>query len=102
MTAYADTYYAQTLDENQSRPALAGTVSTDICVIGGGLAGLNIALGLAERGEKGAVLEGPRVGFGASGRNGGKVLTGFSSGFEKLLARVDMDQAKKIYALTTA
>ncbi len=102
MTDYTDTYYAHTLGENHSRPVLEETVQADVCVIGGGLAGLNTALGLAERGKKVVVLEGRRVGFGASGRNGGKVLTGFAGGIDKLLARVDMAHAKKLYGLTTS
>lgn len=101
MADYIDTYYVHTLDENRSRPALEGPVEADVCIIGGGLAGLNVALGLLERGvKKVVILEGKRIAFGASGRNGGKVLTGFAGGIEKLLARVDMAHAKKIYALT--
>jgi gamma-glutamylputrescine oxidase len=105
MTDYTDTYYAQTLDENRPRPVLEETAETDVCIIGGGMAGLNIALSLGERGTKSIVLEGRRVGFGASGRNGGKVLAGFSGSdasedFAKMLMRVDLPRAQEIFELT--
>jgi gamma-glutamylputrescine oxidase len=50
----------------------------DVCVIGGGLAGLHTALSLLERGKSVVVIEADQVGFHASGRNGGMVLAGFS------------------------
>ncbi len=77
---YIDTYYSRTLGSVVSYPVLSGHHDVDVCVIGGGLAGLNTALGLAERGSKPIVLESRCVGWGASGRNGGFVLRGFDAG----------------------
>lgn len=72
-----------------------------MCVIGGGFAGLNTALGLAERGTDGVtVLESENIGFGASGRNGGFVFAGFSRGEEALLRELGPRQAKALYAGT--
>lgn len=58
------------------RPALAGDVRADVCVIGGGFTGLSAALNLAERGFDVVLLEAERIGFGASGRNGGLIGSG--------------------------
>ena len=75
--AYIDSYYSRTLADTTRRPSLEGEVEADVCVIGGGMAGLATALGLAERGTTDVVvLEGRQVGFGASGRNGGFVSAG--------------------------
>ncbi len=100
MTDYPDTYYSRTLRQTRERPAQQGAIDTDVCVIGGGLAGINVGLGLAERGKKAVVLEGRRIGFGASGRNGGKVLTGYAAGFDKIAARVGAAQARELEGLT--
>lgn len=75
-----DTYYTRTASRVSQYPALTGAVEADVCIIGGGLAGLNTALGLIERGMNPVVLESHVVGFGASGRNGGFVLRGFDAG----------------------
>ena len=73
---YIDTYYLRTLAENAHYPVLNGTEEADVCVIGGGLAGLNTALGLIERGKKVVLVEAHRIGWGASGRNAGFVAKG--------------------------
>lgn len=71
-------------------------------MVGGGFAGVNTALGLAERGQGGVVLlEARRVGRGASGRNGGFVFGGFSRGEERLLADLGPVRARALYAGTT-
>ena len=69
-------WYAETAAGAFARPALAGTVSADVCVIGGGYAGLSAALHLRARGYDVALLEAQRLGWGASGRNGGQVGSG--------------------------
>ncbi len=76
-------YYAATINDTTEYPALAGTVSTDICVVGGGFSGVSTALTLAERGYSVALLEANRIGWGASGRNGGQLIHG-GCGLEKL------------------
>ncbi len=86
---YIDTYYSRTLGAVAEYPVLSGNHDVEVCVIGGGLAGLNTALGLAERGMKPIVLEARRVGWGASGRNGGFVLRGFDAGDLDIPGRVE-------------
>ncbi|WP_292202682.1 FAD-dependent oxidoreductase, partial [Mesorhizobium sp.] len=68
---YPDTYYRRTLADEKVRPPLAGLAECDTVIVGGGLAGLTTALQLARAGREVVLLEAERVGFGASGRNGG-------------------------------
>jgi gamma-glutamylputrescine oxidase len=72
-------YYVATAPLLASYPALQGSESADVCVVGGGLAGLSTALELRQRGYSVVVLEGKTVGWGASGRNGGQAIVGHSS-----------------------
>ncbi|TIX60313.1 MAG: FAD-binding oxidoreductase [Mesorhizobium sp.] len=82
-------------------PPLTGTLDTQVCIIGAGLAGLCTALGLVERGVRDVVvLEGERVGFGASGRNGGFVFGGYSLDNADLLRALGRDEARRLYRLT--
>ena len=91
MTApFPPSYYAASATPMAAFPRLDGSVTTDVCIIGGGLTGINTAIELAERGLSVVVLEQNRVGWGASGRNGGQV-TGSLSGdraMEREFARV--------------
>ncbi len=84
---YVDSYYSRTLAEDRPRPVLDGDIETEVCVIGGGMAGLATALGLAERGRKVVLLEARRLAWGASGRNGGMVGSGYSIGHRGLAAK---------------
>ena len=76
-------YYAATANDVTDYPALAGEHSADVCVIGGGFTGIATALTLSERGYAVAVVEANRVGWGASGRNGGQMINGVG-GLEKI------------------
>jgi gamma-glutamylputrescine oxidase len=77
-----NSYYEATVSRPASTPALADKVSCDVCVVGGGYAGLSAALELAERGYSVVLLEAQRIGWGASGRNGGQAIVGFGSAGE--------------------
>jgi gamma-glutamylputrescine oxidase len=81
---YVPSYYAASAHPAPERPALAGSVSADVCVVGGGIAGCSAALHLAERGLKVVLLEDVRVGWGASGRSGGQAIQGIAAGQAKL------------------
>ncbi len=72
-------YYAATVNWQTDYPELEGNQSVDVCIVGAGFTGISTALTLAERGFSVAVVEANRVGWGASGRNGGQLIHGFTS-----------------------
>src|SRR5580698_358737 len=72
-------YYTASLDRETAYPRLQGEVSVDVAIIGGGFTGVATAVELSERGLKVALVEKHKIGWGASGRNGGQV-TGSLSG----------------------
>ncbi|KIC50736.1 FAD-binding oxidoreductase [Tateyamaria sp. ANG-S1] len=74
--AYPDSWYAATADIPDVRAPLQGQMQADVCIVGAGYTGLSAALHLAQAGRRVVVLEAQRVGFGASGRNGGQLGTG--------------------------
>lgn len=76
-------WYAATANEATAYPELRGEVETGVCVVGGGFTGVATALTLAERGHRVVLLEANRVGWGASGRNGGQLINGVS-GLDKV------------------
>lgn len=100
MTSHVNSYYAATLAGARDYPALGSSVAADVCVVGGGLAGLSTALELARAGTSVVVLEGARVGFGASGRNGGFVAAGYAEDLDAIARRVGRDHARELFALS--
>ncbi|GAA6133910.1 FAD-binding oxidoreductase [Oceaniserpentilla sp. 4NH20-0058] len=81
-------YYAASANDKHIRPSLSEHIKADICIIGAGFTGLSSAIHLAESGFSVIVLEAKRVGFGASGRNGGQIVHSYSR---------DMDFIEKHY-----
>jgi glycine/D-amino acid oxidase-like deaminating enzyme len=98
--AYIDTYYSRCLASDKRYLPLQGHRDTEVCVIGGGLAGLTTALELCRRGRQVMVLESNRVAWGASGRNGGFVSPGYACSQAKIASKAGMDQAKALYRLS--
>ena len=84
---YPDSWYAATAEPLNEFAQLRGEHQTDVCVVGAGFTGLSAALHLAEAGFKVALLDAQRIGFGASGRNGGQLGTG---------QRMDQDDLLKL------
>lgn len=74
-----NSYYEASVARPAAGDALAGRVTADVCVVGGGLAGLSAALELRARGFSVALLEARTAGWGASGRNGGQAIVGYAS-----------------------
>ena len=99
---YIDSYYSRTLDDKGGFDALENDVTTSICVIGGGMAGVATAHSLVEKGEKPILIEANRIGWGASGRNGGFVSSGFSKGPKEVVKMVGESHARELYKLTNA
>ena len=75
---HTGSYYAATANGTIAYPSLQGSKSADVCVVGAGFTGVSTALTLAERGYSVALVESNRVGWGASGRNGGQLINGIS------------------------
>jgi gamma-glutamylputrescine oxidase len=80
-------------------PRLLEEIAADVCVVGAGYTGLSAGLELAKAGYRTVVLEAETVGFGASGRNGGQICTGFSPGQARVVAQVGEADAKKCFDL---
>lgn len=97
---YIDTYYSRTLASAESYPRAAGRIAADVCIVGGGLAGLTAALKLVRSGRSVVLLEGNRIAWGASGRNGGFVAAGYATGLDSIARRVGLDQAHELFRLS--
>ncbi len=76
--SHTTSYYAASANDKVCRESLNQHIQADVCVIGAGYTGLSTALHLAESGFRVVVLEGTRIGFGASGRNGGQIVHSYS------------------------
>lgn len=93
-------WYAATGVSLPDRAALNYDLDVDVCVVGGGLAGLTVAREVARRGWSVAVLEAGRIAAGASSRNGGLVAPGFSEQLMRIVDRVGLERAKVLFALS--
>jgi len=89
--SYPESYYAASANIVRAPVSLAGDETADICVVGAGYSGLSAAIHLAEKGYRVAVVEGARVGWGASGRNGGQVVNGLNAGLDSIGRRYGAD-----------
>ena len=96
---HIDSWYVASTAPQPQHPVLRGAVDCDVCVIGGGYTGLSSALHLARRGYRVVVLEANRIGWGASGRNGGHVGVGQRAGQEELEELVGAEHAVALWAL---
>jgi len=96
----AMSYYAASANAAPEHPPLRGDVTADVCVVGGGIAGCSTALELAERGFNVVLLEGHRIGWGASGRSGGQAIVGFACGQAKLESQVGLENARRMWDIS--
>ncbi|OLU28739.1 gamma-glutamylputrescine oxidoreductase [Pseudomonas sp. PA15(2017)] len=94
MTQHVDSYYAASRNPRVDYPALTDVVETDVCIIGAGYTGLSTALFLLENGFRVTVLEAAKVGFGASGRNGGQIVNSYSRDIDVIEKQVGARQAQ--------
>lgn len=97
--AYPPSLYAAEAGAPDARAALTGEARADVAVIGAGYTGLSAALHLARRGYRVVVLEAQRVGFGASGRNGGQIGSGQRQDVDWLEARLGPQMARRLWDL---
>ncbi len=96
---YPDSYYAATAIGVSERERLRGRLTADVCIVGGGYTGLSAALHLARSGYQVVVLEANRIGWGASGRNGGQVGVGQRRGATELVAMFGLERARALWQL---
>lgn len=95
-SGHAPSWYAHSANDKTVRAPLEGETQADVCVIGAGFTGISAALQLAENGFSVVVLEGERIGFGASGRNGGQIVNGYSRDLETIARRYGPDRAARL------
>lgn len=100
LKGYESSYYVDSANNKNDYPELKGEISADVCVIGAGFTGMSAALHLAEKGYSVALLEAERVGWGASGRNGGQVCQGHNMGHEDLIAKVGREAADALWDMS--
>ena len=89
-------YYAASSVPQPDYPVLAGEVTADVCVVGGGFSGLNTALELAERGFSVVLLEARKIAWGASGRNGGQLIRGVGHGLDQFANVIGTDGVRQM------
>ena len=95
-----NSYYVASAAPSPERPKLHGAITADLVVVGGGCTGLSTALHAAEAGLSVVLLEAGRIGWGASGRNGGQMITGLRQSPGQLIATYGREMAKELFALT--
>jgi gamma-glutamylputrescine oxidase len=97
--SHSPSYYAASANPSPERPALTGAHEIDVCIVGAGYSGLSTGLHLVEKGYKVAILEGARVGWGASGRNGGQIVNGLNASLQTIKKRYGQDTATFVAGL---
>ena len=96
---HAPSYYAASAHPQVERTPLYGLAEADACIVGAGYTGLNTAIALAKRGWRVVVLEAARVGWGASGRNGGQIVHSYSRDIDVIEARYGRDVSMPLAAM---
>ncbi|WP_454253156.1 NAD(P)/FAD-dependent oxidoreductase [Pseudomonas sp. Marseille-Q7302] len=94
MQQHVGSYYAASSNQPAPYSRLEGSVESDVCIIGAGYTGLSTALFLLEHGFSVTVLEAARVGFGASGRNGGQIVNSYSRDIDAIERQLPAKQAQ--------
>jgi gamma-glutamylputrescine oxidase len=99
---HAPSFYAATAPSGPAAPTLAGSYSADVCIVGGGFAGLGAALALARAGKRAVLVEAGPLGWGASGRNGGQVHMGWNQDQPWLERKLGAGPARALWDVALA
>lgn len=99
-SAYPPSWYAASAAPLPEQPALHGRLDADVCILGAGFTGLSAALDLAEAGYRVVMLEAERIGWGASGRNGGQAIVGYGCEQSTLQHLLGDDAARRLFDLS--
>src|SRR4051812_14079061 len=102
MSVHEQNFWLTTTKMPETDPALRFPDKVNVAVIGAGFTGLSAAKTLSQLGAKVAVFESETIGWGASSRNGGMVLTGLKLGVNKLIAMYGRERAQRMYAASLA
>lgn len=97
MNTHEATYYAASANTLTEYPNLHGEQDVDICIIGGGFTGVSAALHLAEAGFNVSLVEANKIGWGASGRNGGQLCQGHNMSHDTLVKQVGKHTADQLW-----
>lgn len=93
----SNTYYEKTASEIHPGKPLVGAEETKVCIIGGGFSGLSTALHLSELGQENILLEANSLGSGASGRNGGQLVTGYPVDLAALKSQLTQREIQNLW-----
>ena len=94
---HVSSYYAATINKPVNYPGLKEDISSEVCIVGAGFTGVNTALNLAKKGYEVVLIDSARIGWGASGRNGGQLISGFT--FSDTFERWGEDVAQSVWKL---
>ncbi len=97
--SYPNSYYYATANAIDALPQLTEHISVDVCIVGGGFTGINTAIELAQKGFSVALLEAKRIGWGASGRNGGELIRGIGHNIEQFKNEIGDEGVQAIYTM---
>ncbi|RRJ84425.1 NAD(P)/FAD-dependent oxidoreductase [Aestuariirhabdus litorea] len=96
---HAPSYYLASANRHTEYPRLEGSLSADVCVVGGGFTGVSTALNLAERGYRVILLEARKLSWGATGRNGGQLIRGIGHGAEQFRNEIGSEGVEAIFRM---
>lgn len=97
---HCPSYYAASAIPFPEHPPLQGEVTADVCVVGGGMTGASAALHLAARGYSVVLIEGKRIGWGASGRSGGQLIAGYATDMSRIEKSMSPEDAKTLWDMS--
>jgi gamma-glutamylputrescine oxidase len=95
--SFERSYYVASANPFEAAPRLDGDIEADVCVVGGGCTGLSAALFARRKGYSVVLIEAGKIGWGASGRNGGQMIPGLRKSAPELVGRYGKARAKTMF-----